>query len=123
MLWAVGAGLAGSTGVLAAARSMGGYALLYLAVAAALGALAFATRRGSRAAGTVTFVLLGSQVIGTAGAAWELAVGNDEGAKARHLHDLGVNYRLALAANLAYSAVASILFAWLLARRRATGVR
>jgi hypothetical protein len=115
-LWGVGAGLAAITGALAVAHSMVGYGLLYALVAAALGVLAAALSRRSRWAEVITFCLLGSQVIGTGGAAWELANGADDTAKSRHLHDLGVNYRWALAANLAYSAMASVLFVWAVVR-------
>jgi hypothetical protein len=115
-LWGVGAGLAATTGALAVAHSMVGYGLLYALVAAALGVLAAALSRRSRWAEVITFCLLGSQVIGTGGAAWELANGADDTAKSRHLHDLGVNYRWALAANLAYSAMASVLFVWAVVR-------
>lgn len=93
-----------------------GHFFVYVMVSAALGLLAVATHRGNRRAEVVTFFLLGSQVIGAAGAGWELAYGADDTAKASHLHDLGVNYRLALAANLAFSTVASVVFACVIAR-------
>ena len=110
LLWAVGAGLAGFTAVLAAAHSEVGFAAVYAVVAAGLAVLGGATRQGRRAAQLITLVMLGSQVVGAAGAGWELAYGNDDNAKARHLHGLGVNYRLALALNLAYSLAASAVF-------------
>ena len=116
LLWATGAAVAGFTGILAVAHSMVAYALVYALVSAALGALAAATHRGDRRAAVLTIFLLGSQVIGLAGAAWELAYGASDTAKARHLHDLGLNYRVSLAGNMAYSALASALFAWVLVR-------
>jgi len=45
-------------------------------------------------------------------------VGADDNPKARHLHDLGVNYRLALALNLAFSLAATAVFVWAVAVRR-----
>jgi hypothetical protein len=116
MLWGIGAGLAASTAVLALAHAKVGYIFVYVTVSAALGTLAVATHRGNRRAEVITFFLLGSQVIGAAGAAWELAYGADNTAKASHLHDLGINYRLALAANLAFSTVAAIVFACVITR-------
>jgi hypothetical protein len=116
VLWGVGAGLAATTGVLAVAHSKFGYGFIYSAVAVALGTLAVVTRRGNRRAEVVTLVLLGSQLIGAAGAAWELAYGADDTAKARHLHDLGINYRLALVGNLAFSTLASAVFVWAMVR-------
>ena len=112
VLWGVGVVLAATTGVLAVAHSRFGYGFIYAAVAAALGTLAVATGRGNRRAEAVTLVLLGSQFIGAVGAAWELAYGADDTAKARHLHDLGINYRLALAGNLAFSTLAAVVFVW-----------
>ena len=111
-LWAVGAALAAFTGGLAVVHGEVGFAVVYGVVAAALATLAAATRRGRRVAELITLVGLGSQVIGAIGAAWELAQGSDDNAKARHLHDLGVNYRLALALNLAFSLLASAVFVW-----------
>jgi len=116
VLWGVGVGLAATTGVLAVAHSRFGYGFLYAAIATALGAMAVATGRGNRRAEVVTLVLLGSQLFGAAGAAWELAYGADDTAKARHLHDLGINYRLALAGNLAFSTLASAVFVWAMVR-------
>ena len=115
-LWLTGVGLAATTGALAVARGKVGYGFLYAVVAAALGFLAAATRTGRPWAELVTLFLLGSQVIGTAGAAWELAFGADGTAKARHLHDLGISYRWALVANLAFSALASCVFTWAVSR-------
>jgi hypothetical protein len=117
-LWAVGAAFATFTGVLAAIHSEFGFAAVYAMIGAALAVLTVAVHRGSRTVERVTLVLLGSQVVGAAGAAWELVAGNDDNAKARHLHGLGVNYHLALALNLAYSLAASVLFVLALADRR-----
>jgi hypothetical protein len=121
-LWCIGVAFAGSTAVLAVAHGEFGFAALYAAVAAGLAALARITTRPRRRAEIVTLILLGSQIVGAAGAAWELASGDDDNAKARHLHDLGVNYRLALALNFGFSVAASAVFVWaLVARRRRPG--
>jgi hypothetical protein len=112
VLWVIGAGLAGFTGLLALGHSEVRYFFVYVTVAVALALLAVATYRGNQRAALISLFLLGSQLIGAVGAAWELAYGSDDTAKARHLHELGVNYRLALAANLAFSSVASIVFIW-----------
>lgn len=117
-LWAVGAVLAGATGVRSLTHSQGGYAAVYALVTAGLATLAVATYRAVRMAETVTLVLLGSQLLGTVGAAWELVRADEGGAKARHLDDLGINFRLAVAANLIYSATASAVFVWAWRERR-----
>lgn len=109
-LWVVGAGLAASAGLLALVHARVGYFFVYVTVSAALGILAVATYRGNGRAELISLFLLASQVIGAVGAGWELAYGTDDTAKARHLDELGVNYRLALAANLAFSSVASAVF-------------
>jgi hypothetical protein len=111
-LWLLGAALAGFTGVLSLLHSKPGYAAVYAVVAVCLAGLAVATYRGVRAAETVSLVLLGSQILGVVGAAWELARADETGAKARHLGDLGIDFRLAVLANLFYSAAASAVFVW-----------
>lgn len=124
-LWLAGAALAAFTGVLSLTHSLGGYAAVYAVVSVGLGALAVATYHALRAAETVTLVLLASQVLGVVGAAVELARGDESAAKGRHLQDLGLDFRLAVLANLAYSAAASAVFIWtwtlIRRRRRATG--
>ena len=111
-LWIVGAGLAGFTGVLSLIHSQPGYAAVYAVVAVGLAGLAAATYRGVRAAETVSLVLLASQILGVVGSAWELAQADETGAKARHLDDLGIDFRLAILANLIYSAAAFAVFVW-----------
>jgi hypothetical protein len=124
-LWLVGAVLAAFTGVRSLTHSQAGYAAVYGFVSVGLGGLAVATYRAVRAAETVTLVLLASQLLGVVGAAWELAREDDGGAKARHLQDLGIDFRLAVLGNLAYSAAASAVFIWVWTgirrRRRAAG--
>jgi hypothetical protein len=125
VLWLAGGALAAFTGVLSLTRSEAGNAAVYAVVSVGLGALAVATYYAVRAAETVTLVLLASQILGVVGSAWELARGDDGGAKARHLEDLGVDFRLAVLGNLAYSAAAAAVFIWawtgIRRRRRATG--
>ncbi len=111
-LWLVGAGLAAVTGVVSLTHSMAGYAAVYAVVAVSLAVLAAATYRALRAAETVSLVLLGSQVLGVVGAAWELVRADDTGFKARHLEDLGIDFHLAVLGNLVYSAAASAVFVW-----------
>lgn len=123
-LWLAGAALAAFTGVLSLTHSLAGYAAVYAVVAVGLGALAVATYCALRVAETVTLVLLASQILGVVGAAVELARGDDSGAKGRHLQDLGLDFRLAVLANLAYSVAASAVFFWtwsLIRRRRRAG--
>ena len=124
-LWLAGAALAAFTGVRSLTSSQAGYVAVYAVVSAGLVGLAVATYHAVRAAETVTLVLLASQVLGVVGSAWELARGDDGGAKARHLEDLGVDFRLAVLGNLAYSAAASAVFIWawtgIRRRRRAAG--
>ena len=117
-LWLVGAALAAATGVLALTKSKAGYSAVYAVVALTLVGLAAATWRTIRLAETISVLLLGSQMLGVAGAAWELVRGDETGAKARHLEDLGIDLRLALLGNLIYSAVASAVFVWAWRERR-----
>lgn len=117
-LWLVGAALAAVTGVLSVTHSKAGYAAVYAVVAVGLAGLAAATYRGVRAAETVSLVLLGSQIFGVVGAAWELVRADESGAKARHLDDLGVDFRLAVLGNLIYSAAASAVFVWAWRQKR-----
>jgi hypothetical protein len=117
-MWLVGAALAAVAGVLSLTHSEAGYAAVYAVVAAGLTGLAAATYRTVRAAQTVSLVLLGSQVLGVVGAAWELGRAEDGGAKARHLEDLGIDFRLAVLGNLIYSAAASAVFVWAWRERR-----
>lgn len=110
VLWIIGAGLAGTTGVLALAHSRVAVAALYAVVATVLALLAVTTHRGSRSSEALTLVLLASQVVGMIGAAWEIGTADGAGLKARHLEELGINHRLALAGNLLFSLAASAVF-------------
>jgi hypothetical protein len=114
----LGAALAASTGLLSAARGYAGFAAVYGVVTVCLLVLARATRAGRRVAQWISLVGLGSQMIGAAGAGWELHDPDTASPKARHLRDLGVNFRWALAANLAYSLTASAVFWWAVITRR-----
>jgi hypothetical protein len=112
VLWCVGAALAGFTGVLSLAHSLWFYAAVYTAVGTGLAFLGLLTARGHRAAGWISLVALGSQLAGAAGSAWESAHPHTDSAKARHLRDLGLNYRWSVFANLVYSLTAGAVFLW-----------
>jgi hypothetical protein len=112
-LWLAGAAIAGAISPLAAARQSPGSGVLYAAVAGALVALAVVTARGARWALRVSLVLLGLQLFGAIGSAWQLAhAAADE--KAAELRRLGVDPAFGLTLNLIYSAIAFSLFlcAW-----------
>ncbi len=111
-LWLVGAGLAAMTGALSAVRSSPTFCMVYGAVATGLAALAWATHRRHRIAQWLSLMLLASQLLGAAGAAWELHDPDVQSPKARHLRDLGLSYRWALLANQIYSLVAGGVFCW-----------
>jgi hypothetical protein len=128
VLWSAGAALAGATGVLSLAHHLLFFAAVYGAVAAGLGFMAVATHRGNRTAEMVSLVGLGGQIVGAVGAGWELHRPDTGNVKARHLHDLGLNYRWALLCNLVYSLLASAVFVWAVVgirtrRARAPGQR
>jgi len=114
VLWSAGAGLAAVTGVVCLAHGLLLFGAVYGAVAVGLAVMAAATHRGNRTAETVSLVALGGQIVGAIGAGWELHRPHDETAKARHLRELGVNYRWALLCNLVYSLLASAVFVWAL---------
>ena len=112
-LWLAGAAIAGAIVPLATARQSPSSGVLYAAVAAALVALAIGTARGTRWALRVSLVLLGLQLFGAIGSAWQLAHGAaDE--KAAELKRLGVDPTFGLTLNLIYSAIAFSVFlrAW-----------
>jgi hypothetical protein len=90
-------------------------ALPFIGAALGLAVLAAAVGRANRLALGISTVLLGAQILGVIGSAWVLMHGV-EGSKARELRDLGVDPELGVALNLAYSAVASAVFAWVAAR-------
>ena len=77
--------------------------------------LATAVWRGNRIALTISTIALGGQILGGLGSAWQLAQGVN-GSKARELRDLGFDPEFGVALNLAYSAAASAVFAWVVAR-------
>jgi hypothetical protein len=91
--------------------------LPFVLAAAALILLAFGTFREGRLAFIVSIALLGAQLIGVAGSAWELFLA-EETAKSRQLRSLGFDPTLGILLNLVYSAVASLLFVWVLVRWR-----
>lgn len=107
--------LASSTAVLAFTRLGTGQALVFATVAGCLTVLAVAVLRAARWALWVVAVTLAGQLTAVVGTIWELVVGID-GGKASQLHRLGFNPTLGVLINLAYSAVASLLFGWLAVR-------
>ena len=115
-LWLVGAVITGATAVRAADRTGAASAFAFAAIGAGLVVLAVATMRVQRWALALSLVLLGLQVLGAIGSALQLVRGV-EGGKSSELRRLGIDPTLGVALNLAYSAVASVLF--LIAIRRA----
>ena len=65
----------------------------------------------------VSTVLLGAQVLGVFGSASELLMGV-HGSKADELNRLGIDPELGVALNLVYSAVAAVIFVWVIFRWR-----
>ena len=110
-LWLAGAALAGSTAPLAAVRLGVASSLPFVAAAGALVLLALATFRGARWGLVASFILLGVQLFGVVGSAWQLGRGADT-AKAGELRELGFDPTLGFALNLAFSAIAFSLFVW-----------
>jgi hypothetical protein len=117
----VGAAIAGMTAGLAATHENASSSVTFATVAVGLVVLAIATARGSPWALAVSSVLLGAQLFGVLGSAWELMHGAD-GDKAEQLRSLGIDPTFGIVLNLVYSLVAFALFAWALggARRRAS---
>jgi hypothetical protein len=114
-LWLVGVAFAGFTAPRAWQRTGVTSALPFIAVVFGLSLLAVAVLRANRFALLISAIGLGAQILGVFGSAWELAQGVHS-YKARELRDLGVDPELGVALNLLYSAVASLVFAWLVAR-------
>ncbi|MEA5453964.1 hypothetical protein SPF06_04435 [Sinomonas sp. JGH33] len=121
-LWLVGAALAGATAPIAAVRLNFPSALVFAVVAVAAVILAVSTLRGRKWALAIDVLGCAGQVLGVIGTVWELAdpVGT---AKSLELQALGFDPTVAVVINLAYSAVASLLFGWMafrfVAKRRA----
>ena len=110
-LWLAGAAIAAAIVPRAIARESLSSGVLYAAVAVALVALAVGIARGTRWALRVSLVLLGLQMFGAIGSAWQLAHGAAD-AKAAELTRLGVDPTFGLTLNLIYSAIAFSLFLW-----------
>lgn len=113
--WLAGAALAAISAVLAFSRLGAGQSLVFAVVAVALAVLALFVLRAAPWALWVSIVGSGGQVAAVIGTVLELAVGIDA-AKARDLRQLGFDPTLGVAINLVYSAVASVLFGWLVVR-------
>jgi hypothetical protein len=110
-LWLAGAAIAGAIVPLATARQSPSSGVLCAAVAAALVALAIGTARGTRWVLRVSLILLGLQLFGAIGSAWQLAhAAADE--KTAELKRLGVDPTFGLTLNLIYSAIAFSMFLW-----------
>jgi hypothetical protein len=117
-LWLAGAVISGVTAARAASRVGMLHALVFALAAVGLVVLAVGTIRRLRSALLISTVLLGAQLFGALGSAWELVHGVD-GSKAKELHDLGVDPTLGVVLNLLYSLVALVIF--LAALRQAGG--
>ena len=114
-LWLTGVALAGFTAPLAWRRMGVASALPFIAAATGLAALTFGVLRANRAALALSTAGLGGQILGVIGSAWELVQGV-AGSKARELRRLGVDPTFGVALNLVYSALAWIVFAWVVTR-------
>ena len=114
-LWLAGVALAGFAATRAWSRVGPTRALPFLAVVVGGIVLAAAVLRRHRVALAISAILLGAQILGVIGSAWQLARGVD-GSKARELRDLGFDPELGVALNLLYSAVASAVFVWAVTR-------
>lgn len=114
-LWFAGVAIAGCTAPVAWQRTGVVGALPFMAAASGLAVLAVAVLRANRVALVVSLVLLGAQILGVAGSAWQLQSGVHT-SKANELHRLGIDPEFGVALNLVYSAIASAVFGWLVAR-------
>ena len=110
-LWALGVAVAGGSATVAAVRVDAAAALPYVGAATVLTALLVGVACRMRWALIVSLVLLGAQIFGSFGAAWELATGASA-LKREELERLGADSTVALAFNLAYSLAGSAVFAW-----------
>jgi ABC-type uncharacterized transport system permease subunit len=115
MFTALATSVAATSAVLAFGRLGAGQSLAFAVVAVVLAVLAVFVLRGARWALWVSVVGSGGQAAAVIGTVWELAVGIDAG-KARNLRRLGFDPTLGVVINLVYSAVASVLFGWLVVR-------
>jgi hypothetical protein len=122
VLWLAGVVIAGSTAPLAWQRTGVSAALPFIGAAVGLAVLAFAVLRSNRPGLIVSAVLLGAQVLGVLGSAWQLQSGVHD-SKANELRRLGIDPEFGVALNLVYSAVASAVFFWVLIRWRSARQR
>jgi purine-cytosine permease-like protein len=120
-LWASGAGLATATAVVAVRRdASGGAGYAAAAVVLALGALL--TARGRRIITIIGLVACAGQLLAVAATTWELTH-HVSHVQVQKLQALGVNPRVGVAINLAFSLCASLVAAWALWRGDGTGDR
>lgn len=109
-LWFVGAAFALSACLLAIARPGAGPYGAFLIVAATLAFIAVALLRSWTWAMAISLALLSGQVVGVLGATLELLYGIRAG-KATELRALGVEPRLGVEVNLAFSLAATCVLA------------
>lgn len=114
--WAVVGFWAASTGIVLYAATRGLWPVLLLVPVFTV--LAVGTARGWRPALVADLVLLGLQLIGAAGAAYELFL-RGAGDKGAQLRAIGVDPYSGVLLNLIVALVASGLFAWAVRRIRA----
>lgn len=114
-LWIIGVGLAAFTAALAWRRTGVTSALPFITVAVLGTVLVRAVLRSDRRALTISVVLLGAQVGGVVGSAWQLTH-EMNGTKIRELRRLGFDPTFGIAINLAYSTVAFGVFGWVVIR-------
>jgi len=114
-LWLLGAVLAGLTAPFAAWRVSLASSLGFAMVAVCLTLIAVGTIRRARWALIISLIGSGGQLLGVIGSAWEL-INPTDSAKSRELRTLGVDPTLAFTINLMYSAAASAIFLWAVAR-------
>lgn len=110
-LWVVGISIAVFTAPRAWQRTGAISALPFAVVAVAGVRLTVGVLRAERWALAVSLFLLGAQVAGVIGAAWQLMSGV-HGMKARELQRLGLDPVFGVGLNLAFSAVAVLVFSW-----------
>lgn len=114
-LWFLGAAFAVAAATLAAIRLGAGPAVVFLVPAVALAVLAVALLRAKVWAMAVSAVLLALQIVGVLGTTSQLMFGIDPG-KAAELQALGCDPTLGVAMNLAFSLVATCVWAIALLR-------
>jgi hypothetical protein len=111
----VGTGVAGVSAVLALTRLGTWQALVFAVVAVVSAMLGAAVLRAERWALWIITVGSAGQIGAVVGTVWELQTGV-EATKAAELRRLGFAPTFGVVINLGYSALASLMFAWITAR-------